>query len=69
MSKMTVKNSALYVNITPKAREFLEKCDRQTQKKYEGAESIDIDEIKDLIVMLLVMNMNFLKKYLVLKNF
>ena len=49
MSKMTVKNSALYVNITPKAREFLEKCDRQTQKKYEGAESIDIDEIKDLI--------------------
>jgi len=28
-----------------------------------------IEEIKDLIVMLLVMNMNFLKKYLLFKNF
>ena len=46
---MTVNSSALFVNITPTAREFLEKCDKQTQQKYEAAESIDIDEIKELI--------------------
>eukprot|EP00398_MALV-I-01_sp_L67-1_P000544 gene544-439_t len=47
---MTVTDtSALYVNITPKAREFLAKLGNRTKKKYKNDEEIDIDDMKNLI--------------------
>ena len=42
-------SGALYVSITPATREFFKKCGKETRRKYEEKDDIEIDEVNELI--------------------